>query len=201
MTTASNDDKKVIGVVLAGGRSSRMGTDKALLRIKSCSMIQRSAAMLKEAGINEVVVSRNDNLPQHIGDIIANKGPLSGIHSAAFRYPRYNLMILPVDLPLINARTIKELVETGSHRYENVRYKNDSLPLFINNTSRFRQVIDYTLKCTESFSVKQLCSHFPLFEINQKEPSTLFNTNTPQQWRFAVQHIADNQFDYIREHV
>ena len=47
-----------IGVVLAGGKSSRMGEDKALLKLANGNtLLQQSIHLLQTAGIEEVVVS------------------------------------------------------------------------------------------------------------------------------------------------
>ncbi len=189
------DKIETIGVVLAGGRSSRMGRDKALLEIDAKSMIERSVDVLKETTVKKVVVSRNDWASSHMADIIPNKGPLSGIHSIAIRFPNNNLVVLPVDLPLIDSHTIQQLMNCGEEALKNVRFKGDNLPLFICNTPAFRKTIDYILKCTQCFSVGHLCSHFPLIELINNTNSSMFNTNTPAQWRFAMQHF-DNTHNF-----
>ena len=55
------------GVVLAGGRSSRMGRDKALLEIDGCTLLDRAVALLHEAGAATVIVS--GDRPGAIGDV------------------------------------------------------------------------------------------------------------------------------------
>lgn len=184
--------KGVIGVVLAGGRSSRMGKDKALLQIEAQTMIKRMSSLLQQTSVGKVVVSRNDGNNEHIADLIPDKGPLSGIHSIATRFPDYNLLILPVDLPLMDANTLERLIFCGCSNLLNVRFRDDNLPLFIHNTVKFRQVIDYTLKSTMTFSVEKLCSHFPMLELTPITQSKMFNTNTPEQWRFAMQYFDPN---------
>ncbi|MAI65734.1 MAG: hypothetical protein CL600_12835 [Alteromonas sp.] len=184
------DSKKVIGVVLAGGRSSRMGRDKALLKIEALSMIERAEQLLANTSVDKVMISRNDDNSAHTADIIPHKGPLSGIHAIATRYIDCNLLVLPVDLPLMDADTLEQLIYSGKETGKNVRFGIDNVPLFIQNTAIFRQVIDYTLRCTANYSVKQLCTHFPLLELPLKTRSKMFNTNTPEQWRFAMQHFS-----------
>ena len=182
--------KQTIGVVLAGGRSSRMGQDKALLTINEQSLLNRTVAMLKQTSVEQVVVSRNDGKPEHIADTIPNKGPLSGIHSAAHKFPNKQLLILPVDLPLISADIIQALIDEGKIRQQNVRYEKQNLPLFINNTPEFRRVLTYIITQAENLSVNALCRHFPLYELVNTNTDSMFNTNTPEQWEFAVQQLA-----------
>lgn len=181
--------KKTLGVVLAGGRSSRMGEDKALLCIEAQSMIDRTSALLAKTSVEKVVVSRNDDKHKHFSDIIPDKGPLSGIHSIATRFPHYNLMVVPVDLPLLTSECLQTLIHCGQEEAKNTCFANDNLPLFIVNSASFRQVLDYTLRLTNNFSVGGLCSHFSLAKLNNPIRSTMFNANTPQQWRFALQHF------------
>lgn len=180
---------QTIGVVLAGGRSSRMGTDKALLTINEINMIDRAKALLEQTSVAKIVVSRNDNNNNHLADIIENRGPLSGIHSVATRFPLHNLLILPVDLPLMDAEVLQSIIDVGVAAQSNARIENANLPLYINNSAKIRQVLDYTLKCTKNFSIAGLCSQFPIQEVVVSSSSYLYNTNTPEQWRFAMQHV------------
>ncbi|GAA0859259.1 molybdenum cofactor guanylyltransferase [Aliiglaciecola litoralis] len=189
----------IIGVVLSGGASRRMGTDKALLEIAQQSMLERAVQVLKQTTVTKVEISRNGRNKDYISDILPNKGPLSGIHSVAMRFPYSDLIVLPVDLPLISVSAIQSLIDTGMTECRNVRFANHNLPLYVHNSARFRQAIDYTLRCTQSFSVERLCEHFPLTEIAVTEPSQLLNTNTPEQWHSALQLIPHNQVNLINQ--
>lgn len=182
-----------IAVILAGGASSRMGADKALLEIQKQTMLERTIQLLKQTTVSKVVISRNgrnNSSADYIPDLIPHKGPLCGIHSAAMRFPTANLLIVPVDLPLLDSPTIQDLIDQGISSNKNVRHGKHSLPLFIHNSEQLRLKLDYTLRFTDCFSVNRLCSHFPLLEINANRQSCLFNANTPAQWRFAMQHFS-----------
>lgn len=181
-----------IGVILAGGASSRMGCDKAQLKINNQTMLARTCNIFGRTSVSKTVVSRNDDSKGHFSDIIPSKGPLSGIHSIAMRFPFSNLVVLPIDLPLIDVATVQNLIDNGESRSQNVRYAKQSLPIFLRNTETMRQTLDYTLRCTNNFSVAHFCSHFPMFELAVKAQSLLCNTNNPAQWRSALQHFPNN---------
>lgn len=183
---------KTIGLVLAGGRSSRMGTDKALLTIEQSTMIERTVQVLSDTCVQKVLISRNDNLPQHIADIIPNKGPLSGIHSIVTQFPEYNVVVLPVDLPFIDASTIDALITCGRQNTINVRYCGHNLPLYIHNSISFRHTLEYTLTKSRCYSVGRFCDQFLKVELADNTHSTMFNTNTPEQWRDAIQQFAES---------
>jgi molybdopterin-guanine dinucleotide biosynthesis protein A len=178
-----------IGVILAGGLSSRMGQDKALMRMADTCMLDHISQVLNKTTVKEIVISRNDENGRYLSDIIPNKGPLSGIHSAAMHYPSDDLLIVPVDLPLIDRFTLEELINYGHRHRCNARYAGQSLPLYVNNTEALRQALDHTLRATNSFSVNRFCSHFSLGELNLEKKLSLLNINTPEQWQIAEQHF------------
>ena len=71
------------GVVLAGGQSSRMGSDKANLILKNKTLLQNACELLTAAGASDVLISRNvqSATAQYIADIYPGSGPLGGIYS------------------------------------------------------------------------------------------------------------------------
>ena len=108
-------DAEIGAFVLAGGRSSRMGRDKALIQLQGAPLIQHALEILRAAGLNPRIAGGNEELHSFapvIPDNIENAGlgPLSGICSAlAAASAHYNLF-LPVDLPLIPPRLISYLI-------------------------------------------------------------------------------------------
>jgi len=114
-----------LGVVLAGGLSSRMGQDKSQLRRKEISqqntavnslvnteisMLDFSKQLLSDAGIKNIVVSGDNH---QIPDRIPHSGPVGGIYSVLAHYPEHlqpkSLLILPIDLPLMTASDLTKL--------------------------------------------------------------------------------------------
>ena len=69
------------GVVLAGGQSSRMGSDKANLILKNKTLLQNACELLTAAGASDVLISRNvqSTTAQYIADIYPGSGPLGGL--------------------------------------------------------------------------------------------------------------------------
>ncbi len=106
------------GVLLAGGKSARMGTDKGLLRIGEETFAGRILALLS-AHFPEVLISTNNTkgyarfeLPT-VTDVFPKCGPLAGIHSALIsaRYP--HIFVVPCDMPMIEFRVISRILEVG----------------------------------------------------------------------------------------
>ena len=94
------------GFVLAGGRSTRMGQDKALLCLAGRSLLDLALDKLRAlplTGAPRIAAARSD-LSAHaavIGDLQPGCGPLSGIEAALAASAQPLNVFLPVDLPLL----------------------------------------------------------------------------------------------------
>jgi len=107
------------GYVLAGGKSSRMGTDKALVELAGRPLIARAVEKLRQICAEVHILSSNPELEVHaplIGDLHEDCGPIGGIE-AALAHSRFdwNLM-LPVDLPFMPAEFLRDWVERVTAR-------------------------------------------------------------------------------------
>lgn len=90
-----------------------MGRDKAGIVVGSMSMGQRAVVALRGAGMERVVVvGGTENFgAEHLADEIAGAGPLGGLCTAAAALPGHLLVVLPCDLPRIDAFVVQELLE------------------------------------------------------------------------------------------
>lgn len=111
------------GFVLAGGNSSRMGQDKALIPLAGQPLVQRALTILRSAGLEARIAGAKSNL-SFFAPTVPDKpsqsglGPLSGICSALASGSAQYAVFLPIDLPLLPARLIVYLLHhalvTGS---------------------------------------------------------------------------------------
>lgn len=103
------------GLVLAGGLSSRLGHDKANLKIHSdigiTDLLERSMRVLRLVVDNIAVVGRKAPDYPSIPDLIAHKGPVGGIASALAAFPSEAVLVLSCDLPFMNASTLRKLLK------------------------------------------------------------------------------------------
>jgi molybdenum cofactor guanylyltransferase len=114
---SSDPELDAVGFVLAGGRSSRMGRDKALLELAGRPLIAHALSVLQEAALSPriagVPASARTELAAFapvVEDAAPGLGPLSGICAAlAATCARY-AVFLPVDLPLIPASLLAFLL-------------------------------------------------------------------------------------------
>jgi molybdenum cofactor guanylyltransferase len=111
----------MLGVILCGGQSSRMGSDKGLLRLQTGTWTQRAAEKIQSFAI-PVIISVNpaqaatyqSKLPGYkfVTDnpSLSLKGPLSGLLSVHVEYPTEDLLVLACDMPMMDTEILKELI-------------------------------------------------------------------------------------------
>lgn len=112
----------VWGLVLAGGKSRRMGRDKALLLRDGSTQLQRAVELLGRHVDRVFVSTRADQqsdperrrFPQ-IVDRYADVGPVAGILSALEAHPDVTWLVVACDLPNVDDGTIEFLLD---HRGE-----------------------------------------------------------------------------------
>ncbi len=111
----------VTAIILSGGKSSRMGRNKALLKIGNKTIIERVRDQMEHL-FNEVLLITNTpdeykflNLPIY-EDIYKHKGPLAGIHSGLLNSSTDTNFIISCDLPLITKEMIEYLVEFKTNK-------------------------------------------------------------------------------------
>lgn len=106
------------GLVLAGGQSRRMGTDKALLLNDGESQLARAMRLLT-GFVAQAFVSTSDALkdePERAGypqiiDRYADLGPVAGILTAMDEYPEVDWLVVACDLPNLSAAILEPLLE------------------------------------------------------------------------------------------
>lgn len=102
------------GYVLAGGMSSRMGADKALVQLAGRPLIDRTLQILRDAGLQVSIAGARSGVSGFapvIEDPDPGLGPLSGVCSALAAASAPYAIFLPVDLPLLPSSLIVYLLD------------------------------------------------------------------------------------------
>jgi molybdenum cofactor guanylyltransferase len=103
------------GFVLAGGRSSRMGSDKALVELGGQPLIAHALRILRDTGVAASIAGARSRLSAYapvIGD--GGHGPLGGICSALASARAARAVFVSVDMPLIPAPLVGALIHHAS---------------------------------------------------------------------------------------
>lgn len=192
-------DRPLYGLVLTGGKSSRMKQDKALIEYKGRPHGQYLFELL-ELYCDETYLSAQkgqwqgttlDELPT-IEDTVEGGGPIAGILSAFKRAPNANWIVLACDLPHINNETIEELL----HHYEpnnyGVSFKNREKgfaePLCALYTPKAKELFENALAKDVHCPVKVL-KGADIIRLEQKGAIDLANINTPEELKEAQNEV------------
>lgn len=193
--------KDFTGIILSGGKSSRMGSDKALLTVGDETIIERITDLMKSIFSDVHIVTNTPedykflNIPLY-EDIFKNKGPLSGIHSGLHHSSTKENFFISCDLPIISKELIKYIVEfksdksiryciaSGRQHYLAGVYSKNLIP-------EIEKIIKVSPKQSEKkehkFSVKNLLMKIEAEIINVEHLSfynddLFFNLNTPEDF-------------------
>jgi molybdenum cofactor guanylyltransferase len=120
----SHPDSHAAGFVLAGGQSSRMGRDKALVEFAGRPLIAHALSLLHQAGLNAAVAgsrpdrksdlkSELDSFAPIIDDRESGRGPLAGVCAALARTSARRAVFLSVDAPLLPASLLAYLLRSA----------------------------------------------------------------------------------------
>jgi len=106
--------KNITGIILAGGKSTRMGADKGFILLNEKPFVQYSIDALQPLVSEIMIVSDNPDYDtlglKRINDITKDAGPVAGISSGLeASSTEYNL-ILSCDIPLITSEILKNLI-------------------------------------------------------------------------------------------
>ena len=177
---------KTTGLVLAGGRSSRMGTNKALLELNGETLLKRAMQLLEQAGCRQVLISGNYYGYRCVLDS-AQLGPLSGIAAGLEACQTEKLLILPVDMPYMSS----ELAQLLMHfRFEGngVSYADAQFPLLLLNNETNRDILAELLAPETPANQRSMThfyrkAHITELPVSPKYRHCFNNTNTPEEWQ------------------
>jgi molybdenum cofactor guanylyltransferase len=175
-----------IGVILAGGRSSRMGRDKAMLSWRGQPLIEHQIDLLKAAGVDSVRVSGDRPEYQGIVDAVSHAGPVGGIASIAAVVDDAELIIIPVDMPRIQPPLLQRLQAAPSQK-RCVHFAGHVLPMRLRLDATSRAALDALMAASDDSarSLRALQERVGTSEIplHDDEAAQLIDCNTEETWR------------------
>lgn len=103
-------------IILAGGKSSRMGTNKSMLRLKEKTVIEAIRDTLSPLVKDIIIVSNQPEVYAFLGlpvveDNIKDKGPLAGLQAGLEASKHDTNLIVACDMPFISATIAKALLQ------------------------------------------------------------------------------------------
>ncbi len=182
------DKNNITGIILSGGKSSRMGTDKGFLSFNRTLFIQHSINALNPFVDETIIVSNNKDYDvfdlKRIEDDIENAGPLAGIYSGLKQSKTNFNLVLSCDIPLINSIILQKLIDAIDDDSEIIQmeshgktmplialYKKQCEPIFLKLLNEGERRLQFAVNQCQ---VKNII-------LNDNEAYFTKNINTPKE--------------------
>lgn len=190
--------KNITGIILAGGKSSRMGTDKGLLKIQHKTFIELIILAMIPL-VEDILIVSNNSIYDKFGytrleDIIKNSGPLAGIYTGlSHTKTDYNL-ILSCDVPLVTTTLLYKLVTSNYKEYDLVQIEseNKTMPLIALYHKRCKDTCLELLQNDERrlrLAVKQLnCKSISVDETFKNQIKNINTKDDLKHINYAIEY-------------
>jgi molybdopterin-guanine dinucleotide biosynthesis protein A len=188
------------GLVLAGGRSSRMGRDKAGLTYgDGATQLERAMSLLAPHVVRAYVSVRADQGTdplrarfERIPDSVENLGPIAGILAAQAQHPQAAWLVLACDLPLLDEETLATLLRARAPERDATAFRSshDGLPepLCAIYEPRSRSAVAAYVAAGRHCPRKFLLGADTLL-LAEPNPRALDNVNTPGEYGSAMDQL------------
>ncbi|MEO8116049.1 MAG: molybdenum cofactor guanylyltransferase [Bacteroidota bacterium] len=190
--------RNINAYILAGGKSSRMGSDKGLLNFNGKPIVQIIIEQLKPSVEKIIIVSMNAAYKKFgmevIPDLMKEKGPAGGIHAALSHSNSEQIFVVSCDMPNITTNTIQYMIEHASHSEITLALNHGKAePLFGVYSKKclplWQQLIEQGI-----IKLQEMITHFDLLKIdvgnNELFNDSLFlNINDKNDFQKAVKQL------------
>ena len=178
------------GLVLAGGKSQRMGTDKTLLNYHGTSQAIFITEMLKSLGLATSISVQKARKEwsdhEQIEDSFLDLGPYGGILSAFRQEPNVAWLTVASDMPLINAAVIETLISArDTTKIATCIYNPETefpeplITLWEQSAyPRLLELLSLGISCPRKALIN---SSIQMIQLDN--PEVLFNANTPEEYQ------------------
>ncbi len=194
-------NRPLYGLVLAGGKSTRMGQDKGQLRYHGVSQTEYLYQILSTSCDRTFISCRQEqegevhlNSFERIQDRMINFGPMGGIISAMETHPDARWLVIACDLPFVQESTVRELVNQSTGLKVATCFVNPEKgwnePLCTlyepKSLMRFYQSLGLGKKCP-----RKILMNSAVTQIQGVESRAVDNINTPGEYQQALAKIRE----------
>lgn len=160
----------ILGAVLAGGRSTRMGQDKADVLVDERTMLERVASAIGPNTRRVVVLGHDREGWECWPDSVHVQGPLAGIATALARTDDQHVLVVAVDHPFVRSDTLRKILDLA-----------DGLPVVPVDDHGVRQVTCAVYPKSISDAASEEASNGG--SIQSLLDRVSFEAVTPEMWR------------------
>ena len=178
------------GIILAGGKSSRMNQDKGLMLLDGKPMIQYVIDVL-EGVVDEIIIISNNLKYEQFGypvysDLVKDKGPLAAIYTGLFYSQSETNIVLSCDVPYVNKELISFLLSEHREFQITIPKKDERTHQLIGVFSKFCEanfkisIEKDELKLIRAFKNLNL----NIVDANQFDIDLFRNLNSPNDFKY-----------------
>ncbi|MGA9544273.1 MAG: molybdenum cofactor guanylyltransferase [Candidatus Sulfotelmatobacter sp.] len=186
--------RDVSAFILAGGKSTRMGTDKAFVEYEGRTLLTRALDLARSVASGVWIVGSKEKFAGFapvVEDVFRDCGPLGGIHAALLGSSTELNLMLAVDMPFVSPAFVEYLITQARSAPDSVvivpRSDGRRQPLCAIYRREFAAVAERALRGRQN-RIDRLFDEIQIRVIEQEElegagfPSALFrNLNTPEE--------------------
>jgi molybdopterin-guanine dinucleotide biosynthesis protein A len=188
----------ITGIILAGGKSSRMGQDKGFLKLNGKTFMTYIIAALKPIVGDIIIVSNNSDYDifklKRVPDVMEDSGPLAGLYAGLLYSETENNIVLSCDVPLISASVLKKLIEGFTPETDVIQFESQgkTMPLIAMYKKNCMHPILKLLQTNERrlrFAIEQL--DVKTIKLAPELEKTVRNVNTIPELK-ELKHEFEN---------
>lgn len=201
MKTGPNDRPDMTGVILVGGKSRRMGKDKAFLEVSGKPLFERVLALFRESFHRILLMGdRRERFAGYglpVFEDIVSGGALGGLHAGLYYARTAYVFVAPCDLPFPN-KSVLDHICSLRHGYDAVvpATRHGVEPLFALYS---KKCLEPTKRLLESGN---LCVYdfYPQVRVRyvsgeelaslDREGKSFLNINTPEEYALLEKRLS-----------
>ena len=180
------------GLVLAGGKSTRMGEDKSLIAYFGLEHRIYLAKMIAPFCEKTYISCQENQLSENLDgcnpliDLVPSKGPMSGLISAFLTHPNAAWLVIPCDLPLFSTKNITQLINERAEQgiatvFTSSNHDYPEPLIGIWEPSAF-PLLEQQYK-EGNYSLLNILNNNHISLVTALDPEGLTNVNTPEEKR------------------
>lgn len=186
--------KEISGLILAGGRSRRMGRDKAKLLLDGKSLLQWQVEKLQQLGLGEILISAPETVSypgiRTVQDCYSGCGPISGLHAGLSAASCRYCLVIGVDLPLIPESVLRDLCSAHECGVTILSHAGGEEPLLGVYDSALAPVMEEMIR-QKVYKVREIKRWIPVHRWHYTGPKeVLCNCNCPSDLERARRYLA-----------
>lgn len=202
----------ITGIILAGGKSSRMGTNKSFLKLGDKTIIERIVELMKSVFANVIIITNTPTDYAFLGlpayeDIYKLNEPIAGIHSGLLNSKAEKNFFISCDMPLMTKETIEFIVNHKTAKLITVARADGFVQQLCGVYSKkvlpeISELINENNFKPSNKNEKRICKVLQLVkklnaeiipietEFNRYAEGMFFNMNRPEEYEYIKERLA-----------